>query len=455
MLYKSEPEREQGQVEGGAGEEDPPERRAERLKKALRNEPELRAEYFEKALPHSDKTAEAIVRNAKELVIRDTCEVLGRRLAKEVANTLTLRHLVEFFKARNAKEASAKAEHSAKDATRKAAVIDSAHQVEKGSLAATLRRARLFDKSITLDEVKSWRRENTNLERRPVKFNSWVGHRAREEYQVDLFFFEDLKPRVQEEQPSSSSSTKKARLVKAREDFNAGVLVVDTFSKRLAVVPMPDKSWRTLQGALTRAFDELGGKPGMIYSDADAALTAREMQEWFKRQGIVHSITMNHAPLAERMIGYIKGQIVRHLQDHDPGSNAKWWQVVPEVVRRYNEEHVSRSTHMTPDEAQKEGNRVAVKTNLEGIRRADNPQPRLDAGDLVRVMVKKKFDKGYEPDWSERTYRIKARVQGNHAGLYADVVDPQIQYQLEDPQGTLPGYKHKFMRSELLLVKKA
>jgi hypothetical protein len=218
---------------------------------------------------------------------------------------------------------------------------------------------------------------------------------------------------------------------------------------------MPDKSWRSLQEALTRAFEELGGKPGMIYSDADAALTAREMQEWFKRQGIVHSITMSHAPLAERMIGYIKGQIVRHLQDHDPGTSTKWWQVVPEVVRRYNEEHVSRSTHMTPEAAEKEGNRDQVKTNLEAIRRSDNPQARLDAGDLVRVMVKKKFDKGYEPDWSERTYRIKARVQGNHAGLYADVVDPQIQYQLEDPQGTLPAYKQKFMRSELLLVKKA
>ena len=448
MLYVSEPEQEQGQLEGGAGD-DPPEKRADRLKKALHNEPELRAEYFERALPHSDKTAEAIVRNARQLVIDDTSEVLGRRLAKEVAGTLTLKHLVEFFKARSAKDAEAKAEHSARDATRKAAVIDGAHQVEKGSLAATHRRARLFDKSITLDEVKAWRRENTNMERRPAKFNSWVGHRAREEYQVDLFFFEDLKPRVQEEQPSSST-TKRPRLVKVREEFNAGVLVVDTFSKRLAVVPVPDKSGRTLQGALTRAFDELGGKPGMIYSDAESALTSGEMQEWIKRQGIVHSITMHHAPLAERMIGYIKGQIVRHLTP-----NAKWWQVVPEVVRRYNEEHISRSTKMTPKEAEKEKNRGEVKENLESIRRTDNPQPRLDAGDLVRVMVKKKFDKGYEPDWSERTYRIRARVQGNHAGLHADVVDPQTQYQLEDPGGTLPGYKQKFMRNELLLVKKA
>ena len=32
------------------------------------------------------------------------------------------------------------------------------------------------------------------MERRPSKFNAWVGNEAREEYQADLFF-EDLKER--------------------------------------------------------------------------------------------------------------------------------------------------------------------------------------------------------------------------------------------------------------------
>ena len=45
-----------------------------------------------------------------------------------------------------------------------------------------------------------------------------------------------------------------------------------------------------------------------------------------------------------------------------------------------------------------------MKTQLESIRKTDNPQPRISAGDKVRVIVKKKFEKGYMPDWSDEVY---------------------------------------------------
>ena len=44
-----------------------------------------------------------------------------------------------------------------------------------------------------MEDVKRWRIENKNLEKRPRKFNSWVANRANEEYQADLFFFDDLR----------------------------------------------------------------------------------------------------------------------------------------------------------------------------------------------------------------------------------------------------------------------
>ena len=48
---------------------------------------------------------------------------------------------------------------------------------------------------------------------------------------------------------------------------------------------------------------------------------------------------------------------------------------------------------------------------------------------------------------------MRERVQGNHTPV-GDVVDPQIQYTIADPTGTLPTYKKKYLRDELLLVKK-
>ena len=80
-----------------------------------------------------------------------------------------------------------------------------------------------------------WRVENRNMEKRPRKFNSWVANRAAEEYQADLFFFDDLRQR------------EKAPQGKAKEpvDYVAGLLVVDTFNKRIAIVPIEGKTKTT------------------------------------------------------------------------------------------------------------------------------------------------------------------------------------------------------------------
>jgi hypothetical protein len=49
-----------------------------------------------------------------------------------------------------------------------------------------------------MDDVRKWRLENTNKEKKTDKkaFNSWVANKRKEEYQVDLFFFQDLKKKL-------------------------------------------------------------------------------------------------------------------------------------------------------------------------------------------------------------------------------------------------------------------
>ena len=44
-------------------------------------------------------------------------------------------------------------------------------------------------------DVRKWRSEDYNLEKRPRKFNSWVANRPFEEFQADLFFFDDVRQR--------------------------------------------------------------------------------------------------------------------------------------------------------------------------------------------------------------------------------------------------------------------
>ncbi|MFM7978319.1 MAG: hypothetical protein ACKPKO_03305, partial [Candidatus Fonsibacter sp.] len=80
---------------------------------------------------------------------------------------------------------------------------------------------------------------------------------------------------------------------------------------------------------------------------------------------------------------------------------------VDAVVNDYYNNHVSRITQMTPKEAEKKENNNEVKEQLESIIKSDNPQPRIDQGDKVRVIFKKKFEKGYMPDWSDEVYTVE------------------------------------------------
>ena len=49
-----------------------------------------------------------------------------------------------------------------------------------------------------------------------------------------------------------------------------------------------------------------------------------------------------------------------------------------------------------------------MKTQLESIRNTDNQQPRIAEGDNVRVVINKKFKKGYMPDWSDEVYAVES-----------------------------------------------
>ena len=136
----------------------------------------------------------------------------------------------------------------------------------------------------------------------------------------------------------------------------------------------------------------------MLYSDAEPGLTSNQTQSWLKRQThIAHNITLRYAPIAERMIGHIKNQIIKAIR----GTDKKWWEVVDGVVKDYTEKHVIRNTLMTPNGAGKTETQTQVHTQLESIRKSDNPQPRIDDGDKVKVVIEKKFEKGYMPDWSD------------------------------------------------------
>ena len=86
------------------------------------------------------------------------------------------------------------------------------------SMPATYKAVHDKDASITRDDVKSFLKKQAVVQdqsQKGIKYNSFVSHEAREEFQVDLADFGQ------------------------RQEPRYGLISVDIFSKKLAVVPIP------------------------------------------------------------------------------------------------------------------------------------------------------------------------------------------------------------------------
>ena len=106
---------------------------------------------------------------------------------------------------------------------------------------------------------------------------------------------------------------------------------------------------------------------------------------------------------------------------------------------------------MTPLEAEKPENLKKLKIRFEIQRKTGNPQEKLKVGDTVRYFKKKDtFTKGYEPQYSEYTYKIEKINKSYPTG--------QKKYVIDTGPSFLPGYLHYkksgFDRSELEVAKR-
>ena len=65
-----------------------------------------------------------------------------------------------------------------------------------GSMKTTLDDARKIDKTITMDDVKKWFDKNVERKTNLKGYNSFVASEPKEEYQIDIMFFTDLRSRL-------------------------------------------------------------------------------------------------------------------------------------------------------------------------------------------------------------------------------------------------------------------
>ena len=211
------------------------------------------------------------------------------------------------------------------------------------------------------------------------------------------------------------------------EQYNEGnnflLLVIDTFNKYGWIVPLKNKTGKTLVKAFKTIFKE-GRIPKKLWTDKGKEFYNKNMKDLLKLNDIELYSTENEekSSIAERWIRTMKEKMFKYFTDNN---TYRYMDALPDLVEDYNNT-VHSSTKLTPIEASKEENELKVWRNLYPDRyKTSRLNPKFSVGDKVRITKKKKvFEKGYTTRWTEEIFTIKEIRETN-----------PITYILEDLQG--------------------
>ena len=195
------------------------------------------------------------------------------------------------------------------------------------------------------------------------------------------------------------------------------LLAVDTFTRKVAAVPMSSKTAPAAAEAWQQIVQALG-IPSYVYTDDGSEFKAEFKQklDYFDIEKIV---SRGHAYFAERAIRTVKEALTRRISSGLVARN-RWYQLLPDVLAQYNSRNHA-GTGVTPNQAYSDTAKAehARQVMLAQAKKGAQPKERLAVGDRVRVRVKPRENRASyrvtETAWSEQTYRI-AQVEYTDMG---------------------------------------
>ena len=182
-----------------------------------------------------------------------------------------------------------------------------------GSMKTTLDDAKKIDKTITLNDIKGLFSKNVEKKTQLHGMNSFIAPHPYYEYQLDLFFINDLE----------------------NQKIKIGMVMIDIFTKYASVVPIASKGEGDVASGLLECLEKMGHKPEIIYSDDETSLSTSAMQKYFKDNNISHVITRSHAWFAERFIRTFKDMLYKRVEA-SKDENIQWTNLIYPILLTYN-----------------------------------------------------------------------------------------------------------------------
>ena len=213
--------------------------------------------------------------------------------------------------------------------------------------------------------------------------------------------------------------------MQAFSKFNRGVryllTVIDVYSKYGYLLPLRDKTGKSVADAFKKIFKKSKRKPEKLWTDKGREFYIKHVKEL----GVELYSTENEekSSAAERWNRMMKEKMFKYFSENNTN---KYIDVLDDFVERYNTRH-SR-IKMTPVEASKKENEVKVYINLYPDLTRRPMRAKFKTGDKVRILKKKGFfKKGFTPNWTEEVFTV-AKIQRTNPVTYkrTDYNDEEI-----------------------------
>ena len=191
--------------------------------------------------------------------------------------------------------------------------------------------------------------------------------------------------------------------MQAFSEFNQGIkyllAVIDVFSKYGWLIPLKDKTGKSVALALKTIFEER--KPEKMWVDKGKEFYNKDVKHLIE---LYSTENEEKSSVVERWIRTMKEKMWKYFMAN---STNVFTNALPDLVKEYNNTRHS-SIKLTPVQASKKENELRVWRNLypEHLE-IHNINPKFSVGDKVRISEKKKtFEKGYTTRWTEEIFMI-------------------------------------------------
>ena len=190
-----------------------------------------------------------------------------------------------------------------------------------------------------------------------------------------------------------------AKLSSYNKGFKYLLTCIDVLSRYALVVPLKDKTGKTLKDAFQVIFKS-GRRPIRLQTDKGTEFTNRVFQKFLKEHDVHFFTTYNEetkASIVERFNRTLKTKMWKYFTHRE---TLTYVEVLSEMVASYN--HTVHRTIGIPPAEVTWANQTTVSKRLYGRK-----GPKKSPGDRVRLSkAKRTFKKGYLPNWTEELFTV-------------------------------------------------